>query len=276
MILSFHPVIEADQNIICAGRNPNEHDLKAIQSAKAVILPQGCPEALYRMARNHCANIFPNMDIRFDYPGKCNQIRLFRKIGIAHPKTKLFKSTQDIGNFGQAEQFPLILKLDWGGQGDTVCKVDDSTDFEKRMEWIKGIEKTGQHGFLAQQYIPCQNRSLRVVCIDDQLYSYWRIQGEKDKFGASIAKGARIEYEAAPHLQSAAKRVVRTVCQTTGIQLAGFDFLFDEYELKSGHIEPLMLEINFYFGRTGLGGSQRFYDLLNKATDNWLNRIEDA
>jgi ribosomal protein S6--L-glutamate ligase len=39
MILSFHPLISADKNILCAGRNPNNHDLEAIKHADAVILP---------------------------------------------------------------------------------------------------------------------------------------------------------------------------------------------------------------------------------------------
>ena len=70
MILSFHPIIVADENRLCAGRQPDSQDLDAIGNADAVILPQGCSEALYRMARAHCPHIFPNMDIRFDYPGK--------------------------------------------------------------------------------------------------------------------------------------------------------------------------------------------------------------
>ena len=64
MILSFHPIIEADRNIICAGRAPDENDLNAIRQATAVILPQGCSEALYRLARTNCERIFPNLDLK--------------------------------------------------------------------------------------------------------------------------------------------------------------------------------------------------------------------
>jgi ribosomal protein S6--L-glutamate ligase len=34
--------------------------------------------------------------------------------------------------------------------------------------------------------------------------------------------------------------------------------------------QPLFLEINYFFGRAGLGGSERFYDMLQTEIDNWL------
>jgi ribosomal protein S6--L-glutamate ligase len=65
MILSFHPLFEADQNIICAGREPNAEDVAAIRAAKAVILSQGCYPSLYEIVRANCPNVFPNYDARF-------------------------------------------------------------------------------------------------------------------------------------------------------------------------------------------------------------------
>ena len=65
MILSFHPCFDADRNIICAGRDPDEKDLAAIRAADAVILPQGCREALYLLVRQNCPHVFPDYDARF-------------------------------------------------------------------------------------------------------------------------------------------------------------------------------------------------------------------
>ena len=87
MIVSFHPIISAEHNIICAGRDPDARDLAAIRAAEAVILPQGCMEPLYRMARTNCDHVFPNLDVRFDYPAKSGQLQLLRKLNIAHPQT---------------------------------------------------------------------------------------------------------------------------------------------------------------------------------------------
>ena len=65
MIVSFHPLFEADKNILCAGREPDADDLKAIKAAKAVILPQGCRQSLYEMARDNCQHVFPDYAARF-------------------------------------------------------------------------------------------------------------------------------------------------------------------------------------------------------------------
>ena len=80
MILSFHPCFNGDKNIICAGRAPTEDDLNLIRSADAVILPQGCNESLYKLAKKNCKSVFPNYDARFKYPGKIGQIELFNKM----------------------------------------------------------------------------------------------------------------------------------------------------------------------------------------------------
>ena len=129
MILSFHPLFEADKNITCAGREPGADDLAAIKAADAVILPQGCYQSLYEMARENCSHVFPNYDARFKYPGKINQIKLFRKVRVAHPASEIFShlaSFQQEYREGPAKQsfnFPVVFKLDWGGEGETVYLI---------------------------------------------------------------------------------------------------------------------------------------------------------
>lgn len=70
-----------------------------------------------------------------------------------------------------------------------------------------------------------------------------------------------------PGLREKGIEAVRRFCKRTGINLAGFDILFDR---KRKPALPLFLEINYYFGRKGLGGSLHFYDLFGQAADRWL------
>ncbi len=270
MILSFHPIIEADENIICAGREAGPEDLAAIQRAEAVILPQGCRKSLYRMARNNCPDIFPNLDVSFDYPGKRGQIRLFRELDVAHPPTDLYESLDHYHRSTPTVSLPAVIKLDWGGQGDTIFKATDPHELDKALRRVSACEQTGQTGFLVQDFIPTRHRSLRVTIVGQRQFAYWRIMPTADSFGASVAAGARIDHDADPPLVNAARKVVRTFCQRTQLQLAGFDFLFDRRQLKLGRIEPLMLEINYFFGRTGLGGSEAYYHILTQEVDDWL------
>lgn len=273
MIVSFHPIIEAHKNIICAGRPPNEDDLAAIAQADAVILPQGCSESLYRMARLSCPHVFPNLDVRFDFPGKRGQIQLFRHVGAHHPTTRSFDSVAMFQQSPAQTTFPAVVKLDWGGQGETVFKVSNADELAGVLERIKAFELTGQHGFLVQEFIPGGHRALRIVVIGTLFISYWRLQPDGIGFGTSVADGAVIDPVSDPSLQKAAKSAAQRFCGQTGLQLAGFDYIFDERDCDGGSALPLILEINYFFGRTGLGGSDRYYGLLVDEVDKWLSTL---
>jgi ribosomal protein S6--L-glutamate ligase len=276
MIVSFHSIFEADKNIICAGREPDAADLAAIKAAQAVILSQGCCRALYEAARANCPNVFPNFDAKFKYPGKIGQIKLFRKINICHPATEIFP---DIASFQtqyvQAPnplpwQYPIVFKLDWGGEGDTVYLVNSTEDLQKKLKQTAQFEKSGQPGFLLQEYVPSNNKTLRVVVIGQRLISYWRIQQNTHDFHASLSKGAVLDSKAQPELQQKAVAVVKQVCQKTGINLAGFDVIFSS---EFDDPEPMLLEINYFFGRKGLGGSEAYYKILQEEIRTWLAEI---
>ncbi len=273
MILSFHPCYEADVNRLCAGREPDAEDRAAIGLADAVILPQGCREALYRMARENGSHVFPNYDARFAYPGKTGQSRLFKAMAAPHPRTWIF---EDIGQYKKTgadavnHGFPLVFKLDWGGGGDTVFLLQSESDLAEALSMAEAYERSGQKGFVLQSYIKNVRRTLRVVVICKTMVAYWRVQKEPFNFGSSVAKGATIDSASDPHLQRHAMDAVRRFCRQTGIDLAGFDLLFDESVQDDPIPQAYFLEINYFFGRTGLGGSERFYGLLEAEIDRWL------
>ena len=280
MILSFHPCFESDTNRLCAGRPPDKYDLKAIQAARAVILPQGCTDALYNMVHANCKLMFPNWNTRFDYPGKTGQIRLFRKIGsksgVAHPRSYLFKDMRSYHlrksklTFQEIKPYPFVFKLNYGGEGNAVFLIQSDADFKEKIRLTMKHEKNGWPGFLIQRYIPSRNRSLRVCVIGRRYVAYWRIQKNKKQFGTSLAQGATIDAVADPQLRDVGIKAAQAFCRLTGINLAGFDFIFAEQEKKP---QPLFLEINYFFGRKGLGGSQAFYDILEEAIQAWITGL---
>jgi len=273
MILSFHPIIEADENVICAGRLPDSDDLKRIRRAEAVILPQGCSEPLYRMARTNCVHVFPNMDIRFDYPGKLGQIALFQKLNADYPETVSCRSLSEFKRAPVGFNRPWVIKLNWGGQGDGVWLVNTAQDQQRAMTRLVSMENTGQSGFLIQKHIDTQGRCLRVVVMGDHFESYWRIQSAGQPFGTGVAHGASIDHNADPELQKNAVAVARQICTQTRLQMGGFDFIFNCQASGQGSVVPLLLEINYFFGRSGLGGSREFYKIFTQAVDRWLTGI---
>ena len=276
MILSYHPCFEADDNRLCAGRQPDEEDRSLIAKARAVILPQGCPEALYDMARRHCDHVFPNYEARFRYPGKTGQARLMSAISAPCPRTWGFPDTthaEKIGPIVDAIGFPLVFKLDWGGEGDTVSLLSEPVDLDAALSRAAAHERSGNKGFVVQQYIPHGGRTLRVVVIGRHYQAYWRIQDDPLVFGTSMNRGARIDHLSDPHLRESGEALVKDVCRKTRINLAGFDVIFDHSEKGDQEPTPMLLEINYFFGRRGLGGSEPFYDLLQRQIEKWLDGL---
>jgi ribosomal protein S6--L-glutamate ligase len=277
MIVSFHPLFEADKNIICAGREPNAEDLAAIRAARAVVLPQGCRRSLYEMARENCEHVFPNYNARFEFSGKIGQIRLFRATSTAHPPTELYPSIADFKR-GHGEDpaaipfaLPCVFKFDWGGEGETVYLIHSLEDLEAVLNKAARFEISGQKGFLLQRYVPADGKSLRVIIIGRTIISYWRIQQDSNKFISSVSGGARIDHASQPELQQVAGDLVSDFCGKTEINLAGFDVIFSS---DGQTLQPLMLEINYYFGRRGLGGSDAYYKILKREIDNWLAQLD--
>jgi len=276
MILSFHPIITADKNILCAGRDPGKEELAAIKQANAVILPQGCRQTLYEMAIAHCPHVFPDYHVKFKFPGKIGQAGLFTQFGLPCPRTETFTSLDDFfiktRHPHQALNFdyPFVVKFDWGGEGDNVIRIDSLTEFDRIIDKTASCERTGQYGFLIQKFIQTDNRSLRVAVIGQKRISYWRTQPDPEKFGTALSKGAKIDLNSDPDRQRIGIEMVDQLCETTGINLAGIDLIFPE---KPDADAPLFLEINYFFGRTGIGGSDRFYELLEDEVRNWVKSL---
>ena len=274
MILSFHPCFTGDRNIICAGRAPGFKELSAIKAADAVILSQGCSQALYEMARDHCSKVFPNYDARFQYPGKIGQIRLFQKMSLPHPHTGIYSSPEEgLNSSGELVlppdfDLPFVLKYPWGGEGEGVFLIRSKPEFEKILHQAAGNAKAGQKGFLIQEYI-ATFRSLRIVLINETIISYWRVMDTDSRFGTSMAAGARIDADTDPDLQKLAICYLKNFSGQTGINLAGFDILFSDETEK---IQPFFIEINYFFGRKGLGGSENYYRLLQAEITRWLDK----
>lgn len=280
MILSFHPCYVADRNLNCAGREPGAKELAAIKTADAVILPQGCSPRLYEMARRNCAAVFPNYDARFTFSGKTGQAGLFVKTGVKYPKTFVFSDT---GVFFEQHgrvplnlplNYPFVFKFDWGGEGETVFFVDSLPALQDKIRLAGIYEKSGQSGFLLQEYIPAEGRCLRVVIIGETMVSYWRKTKKEKAFHASLAKGAMIDFDSDPALRYQAEKSVKAFCDKTAINLAGFDLLSAGSEACGSNPNGLyFLEVNYFFGRQGLGGSEAYYVLLNREIRKWIETL---
>lgn len=274
MIASLHPCITKDINILCAGRLLSEGEKTRLKKARSVIVPQGVTAGVYRECRRLVPHVFPNYDLRFPLEGKVGDTLLFEYYQVPHPRTLIFESQEDFFNQYPDPEivpvllsgYPVVLKANSGGEGCFVFLVHSKEELMEKLDLLpKG--KLAPEGFVLQERIDHGGKDLRVVVLFDAFLAYWRVQPDPNVFLTNQSQGGLIDYGGDALLKERAVEAVRDFCERSGINLAGFDMIFDR---KADPPLPLFLEINYYFGRKGLGGSMRFYEMLNQAADRWL------
>lgn len=269
--LSYNRCIETNNNRILRDDVPCAEDICAMRQADAIILPQGCRKSLYFAARRACPHVFPNYDVFFAFPDKTGQAALFKKMGVPHPQTLSFECVSHYSGISLPFPYPFVFKFGWGGEGNNVFLIQSAADLHQCLVKAAGYEQQGRRGFIVQEYVATGGLSLRVVVIGKDFYSYWRSL-DGGGFYTNLARGAVIDYESFPHLQEKAVAELRDFCVETGINLAGFDFLFDADDIEQN---PLFLEINFCFRCRGLGGVDMYHRYLEKAVKAWLAGVRE-
>jgi ribosomal protein S6--L-glutamate ligase len=135
------------------------------------------------------------------------------------------------------------------------------------LEDLKRLEGRESPGFISQQLITTEGNVLRVVIIGSRTITYWKRAQETGQMITTISRGAKIDREWRADLQKKGEIEAERLVAATGINLAAIDVIFHTEEPDP---QPLFLEINYIFGRRGLGGSMRFYQLLSEALQEWL------
>ncbi|MFC1820082.1 RimK family alpha-L-glutamate ligase [Thermodesulfobacteriota bacterium] len=273
MILSFHPCFTAEYQIILGDRSLNSEDLLLINKAKVIILPQSCPYDLYQACKTSSAYLFPNYEVRFRFPGKIGQAILFEKAGLPYPETTQWDSVEEFRNAmdrysSYPHGVPFILKTDDSHEGEGIYIIEDSESLELSLKSLSNLERSGSRRFISQELIPSGGNTLRAVIMGHKIITYWkRSQGDGEVI-ITVSRGAKIDSGWRKDLQKKGRIQARKLSSTTGINLAAIDLVF-----PIGHHTdpgPLLLEINYYFGRRGLGGSLTYYRLLFETIKDWL------
>ncbi|ADH86910.1 ATP-grasp domain-containing protein [Desulfurivibrio alkaliphilus] len=268
-VISFHPEFEGERFIW--DRCVWDSGLpELLRRSRAVILPQTVARELYFLCRRCAPAVFPNYDCRFRWEGKTGDTLLFWQHGAPHPGTLIFPRVEsmvgehpEMGLNVELPPFPLVLKARYGGEGGGTWLVEDDARLRQLLSGLERREWQGERGFVVQEYIPGTGRDLRVTVIGEQLFSYWRVN--PNAFHHNLARNGVVDRDADPDLQRRGRALVRDFCRQTGINLAGFDLIFP----PDGR-EPMFLEINYTFGRSGLGGGEGYRALLRAAVEEWL------
>lgn len=274
MILSLHPCIEAHHHIILGGRKLTAEDLSLIHAADVIILPQSCSYSIYRACMNASALLFPNYDARFTYPGKIGQARLFRHMALPHPRTVIWKSIEELArvvqeNAGYPHDIPFFLKTDVSHEAEGVYLIKDPKSLKSVLTRLSQLYYSESRGFLTQDLISSGGNVLRAIIMGREIITYWKRSSNQKEIITTIRQGATIDKDWRMDLQEKGRIEARNLSSTTEINLAAIDFVFP---LNDTNPEPLFLEINYYFGRRGLGGSVKYYHRLFQSIQEWLEQ----
>ncbi len=272
MILSFHPCFLGDMLVIFGDGTLDSHDLGHIQAAKAIILPQSCTLDLYRACKSSSAQLFPNYDVRFEYPGKIGQSLLFKELKMPHPVTMEWPSVKAFREGYESEvdaphPIPFLIKGNETHEAEGIYPITDRLTLESSLDDLQRMEGRGTQGFISQEMIPTKGNVLRVVIIGSKRITYWKRAEKPGQLITTISRGARIDRKWRGDLQEKGSIEAERLVTAAGIDLAAIDLIFD---LTRTDPQPLFLEVNYVFGRRGLGGSMRFYELLSEALREWL------
>jgi ribosomal protein S6--L-glutamate ligase len=274
MIVSLNPCLDADEYVLPGSRPLSREELKLIGNAKAVLLPQGCSRELYAACFAAGPALFPEYGPRFSFPGKIGQKLLFERHSLPHPRTLIWPCP---GQFLDAlkenphiHHRPFIVKRNLSHEGHGVFLIDDDPALAKAMDAVSTNALHDKEAFVTQDFIPPGEAVLRVVVLGSRTVTYWKLPASKKNKIITISRNAVIERDWRPGLQAAGACLCKVLARCTGINLAAVDVIFP---LEDPGPAPLLLEINYFFGRRGLGGSENYYPLLLEAARQWLSTL---
>ena len=214
---------------------------------------------------------FPTIRHAGRIPERWVKSRLFEIYRLPHPRTFCWDSVDTFKKISPSpHKFPFVVKDNRSHEAEGVFMVSDSESLESALNFVALKESTENKGFITQQFIPSGGNVLRAVIMGNQILTYWKRPANPGQVITTISKGALIDHEWKPELQKKGKNQARVLAKRTGINLAAVDFIF---ALLKKDPEPLFLEINYYFGRRGLGGMDAYYRLLFRAIQDWLKEM---
>lgn len=262
--VSFRPDVGMEENLPPFAGVDDPETIGLLKNAVGVLLPSHTSPWRYRSITRHAKNWFPRLEARFNFQGKTRQVRLFHGMGVRHPDSFVFETPFRLQAYLNAHEppwgYPFVLKGDLGGGGETVFPIYGREDVAAHL-----LSLPKDAPLLIQEWVEHGGKDLRVVIYGDHAVSYFRVGG--GRFYNNICRGGKLDHDGWPELQQKGVAAVRTFSRHAGIDIAGFDLMFPDEG------EPVFIEVNFHFGRKGLGGLREHERHVRRAIQSWRDYL---
>ncbi len=267
MVVSFWTMFEGDENFFIF-EALDAKLLAKLSQAKAVILPPFAPYELYFFFKNQEIPVFPNLELKFKFPGKIGTLLLFNSLRLPHPESviipRLCGVEENPYRDFEKPAFPFVVKGNHGEEGSEVFLVKDEEDFKKVLKQIKDWERQRRYGFIIQEYIPTMFDA-RVIVIGKERFIFFREGG----FLKNIVQEGKTISPPSEKLKEKALMVVEELLEKTGLNHVAIDLLFKEDPEDEAKFKPLLSELNYSFGRR-LIGEKEYERLVLSAIEEFL------
>lgn len=274
-IVNYHPGLKADHNLLLVSQRPlDRRDYLAVAGAAAVLLPQVCRPDLYALVACLDKPHFPRPALHLGLDGKVGNHLLFTHLGLPQPRTLAFTDLEGAARAWRQGRVaaagiapPLVAKGAGGGQGRNVFLVDTPEDLLGLAGRLETHCFQGPSGLVLQQRVAIPGRDARVVVVGDQVDHFWRLAPHREAFFTSLSQGGVIDRAGWPGEMAQAVALARRLQALAGLDMAGVDVLVPE------DAPPMLLEINFYFGRNAHGGTAGLRRVHLAAARRWLEGL---
>ncbi len=274
-IVNYHPGLKADHNLLLASQRPlDRRDYLAVAGASAVLLPQVCRPDLYALVAALNKPHFPRPLVHLCLDGKVGNHLLFQHLGLPSPRTLVFASLERAARAWRRGEVsaaglepPLVAKGAGGGQGRNVFLVHGPEELLNLEGSLDTHCFQGPKGLVLQERVAIPGRDARVVVVGRQVDSFWRLVPEQGAFFTSLSQGGIIDRQGWPDEMARAVALVRRLQDLAGLDMAGVDVLVPS------DAPPMLLEINFYFGRNAHGGTAGLRRVHLMAAREWLAEL---
>lgn len=274
-ILSYHPGLAAGRNLLLTSRRPlDRRDYLAVAGAAAVLLPPVCRPDLFNLVAALGKPHFPRPAVHLALDGKVGNHWLFTRLGLPQPRSLVFADIPAAAAAWRAGRVaaagirpPLVAKGAGGGQGQNVFLVKSPEELEGLAGRLETRCFQGPDGLVLQERVRLPGRDARVACVGQAVDAFWRLAPPGEEFFTSLSRGGRVDREGWPEQMARAVALARRFMALAGVDVAGIDVLAPEEG------EPLLLEVNFYFGPNAHGGSAGVRAMFLRAARAWLTRL---
>jgi hypothetical protein len=163
---------------------------------------------------------------------KARQLSLFRRLGLAIPKTRIAHRAADVPALAAEIGYPVMVKVNVGGSGAGMIRYDDAEMLEEAAR--EGFLPRSVDGVtLVQEYVPARDgRVIRCEVLDGRLLYAIALNGAGSTFDLCPADVCMVDkpsitieaYEPPPAMAAAVEGVARAA----GLDLGGVEYMVDD------------------------------------------------